>query len=114
MARPQQLGRFGEDAAAEWYVASGYQLLDRNWRCRRGEIDLICARGDEVVFSEVKTRSSARYGSGFEAVNWKKQQTIRAVAAEWLQHSSRHYSDLRFDVVDVDANGHLRVAEGCF
>lgn len=114
MNHNQELGRRGEDAAAQWYQTSGYSLLERNWRCRDGEIDLIVARDDTVVFVEVKTRSSARYGSGFDAVTQRKRRTIRRVARRWLARQDRWVSDLRFDVVDVDRLGRIRVEEGCF
>ena len=114
MASNQDVGRAGEAAAAAWYEQHGYTVLDRNWRVRAGEIDLICAAGDTVVFSEVKTRSTGRYGRGVEAVGWRKQQRIRSVAVAWLGRSDVHYPDVRFDVVDVDGAGHVEVHQGCF
>ena len=115
-ARRLALGRAGEDAAAAWYEAHGYEVLARNWRAGRGELDLVAARPGVglVVFCEVKTRSSARYGSGFAAVDRRKQQRLRALALQWLAAQDRHWSDLRFDVVDVDARGHLQVLEAAF
>ena len=119
----QRLGRLGEDAAARWYVAAGYQLLDRNWRCDLGEVDLIVGREAMVAFVEVKTRSSRRYGSGFDAVDWRKQNRIRRVALSWLAETrrpdspvspDRYFTEIRFDVVDVDARGNVQVNEGCF
>ena len=62
------LGRSGEDEAAAWYTARGYEVLARNWRCRAGELDLIVAQGRLVVFCEVKSRSSERFGTPAEAV----------------------------------------------
>ena len=115
-ARRLALGRAGEDAAAAWYAAHGYEVLDRNWRAGRGELDLVTARPEEglVVFCEVKTRSSDRYGSGFAAVDHRKQRRLRALAVQWLGAQDRHWPELRFDVVDVDARGNLRVLEGAF
>ncbi len=114
----QRLGQRGEDAAADWYRTAGYEVVERNWRVAEGEIDLICRRslasGVELVVCEVKTRSSQRYGSGFDAVGWKKQQKVRALARRWLDDADRFYSSVRFDVVDVDARGHVQVLEGCF
>lgn len=99
------LGERGEDAAAAWYESQGYEILDRNWRVREGEIDLVCAIGDTLVFSEVKTRSSRKFGGGVSAVDWKKQKRIRSLAHMWLAESERRYGEIRFDVIDVDANG---------
>ena len=68
---PHLLGRSGEDEAAAWYAAHGYEVLARNWRCRAGELDLIVARGRLVVFCEVKSRSSARFVSSVRVVTFK-------------------------------------------
>ena len=65
---PPYLGAKGEDRAAQWYEDNGYEILERNWRRREGEIDLIVRRGRTVAFCEVKTRTSDRFGSGAESV----------------------------------------------
>lgn len=110
----QRLGQFGEDAAASWYENHGYVVLDRNWRVPSGELDLVVANEHCVVFVEVKTRSSDRYGGGYAAVNAKKQRKLRQVASAWLASSEDFYEELRFDVVDVNAKGHLQVWEEAF
>lgn len=110
----ETLGAFGERSAAAWYVNNGYRLLATNWRCREGELDLVVTADDAVVFVEVKTRSTARYGTGAEAVDWRKQQRVRTVAGRWLASQCRHYPELRFDVVDVNRRGELQVHQGCF
>ncbi|MBX3314868.1 MAG: YraN family protein [Actinobacteria bacterium] len=113
--RRRRLGASGEDRAAAWYEAHGYVVLDRNWRCREGELDLVCRRGDVLVFSEVKTRSSLAYGHPAEAVTVAKQRKVRQVAMRWLaDHRDRAYAPaLRFDVVAVLA-GEVDVIEGAF
>lgn len=97
------MGTKGEDAACRWYVDRGYAVLDRNWRHgRAGELDLILQEpGDGVVvFCEVKTRASHRYGSPAEAVGADKQRRIRRLAAAWLSaHDGFHA--VRFDVASV-------------
>lgn len=111
----QDLGRQGEDAAAAWYEAAGFVLLDRNWRTPTGELDLVCERDSTVVFCEVKTRSTAKFGLGVEAVTQAKQRKIRAVANEWLrQPTRRSFVSLRFDVADVDGRGNVQIYESCF
>ncbi len=98
----QSLGARGEALAAEWYVARGFVVLDRNWRSRTGELDLVVGRPGVVVFCEVKTRTSDAYGVGAEAVTATKQARIRRLAAEWL--SARPQSrggEVRFDVVSI-------------
>ncbi len=112
--RRQELGRQGEAAAARWYENQGFTVLHRNWRVRAGELDLVCARGDTVVFVEVKTRTSTRYGLAAEAVTPAKQRRIRKLAMLWLEQANRGYRTLRFDVVDANAQGHLKVYESAF
>ncbi len=117
-ADPRQvLGAEGETLAAQWYEDNGYEVLERNWRRREGEIDLIVRRGKTVVFCEVKTRSSDRFGSGAEAVLPAKQRRIRRLGARWLSEltpaSGRRGVDVRFDVVSITA-GKIEVIEGAF
>ena len=107
-------GRAGEDLAAAWYESRGYRVLDRNWRIRQGEIDLVVAAGGTVVFCEVKLRSSKRFGSGAEAVDRRKQRQVRNLALAWLQQSERRYPTVRFDVVSIDGGDNIEVIEGCF
>ena len=113
-AHAGRFGRFGEAAAARWYRRAGYRILDRNWRCREGELDLVVARGSEVVFVEVKARSGGFYGTGAEAVDHRKQRRLRRLAVRWLEASVRGYAEVRFDVVEVDRRGHLRLHHDCF
>ena len=80
----QKLGQRGEDLASRWYDEHGYTVVDRNWRCSSGELDVIASCGASIVFCEVKTRSSDRYGRPAEAVNAAKQLRIRRLAAQWL------------------------------
>ncbi|MBK5223819.1 MAG: YraN family protein [Acidimicrobiia bacterium] len=108
-----ELGAVGEALAADWYVANGYTILDRNWRCRAGELDLVLASGRTVVFCEVKTRTTTAYGTPAEAVTRTKQLRIRRLAAEWLSHSQLRPASLRFDVAAVLA-GELEVIEAAF
>lgn len=97
-----RLGRNGEDRALGWYLEHGYQLIERNWRCSAGEIDLILADGADVVFAEVKTRASTRYGTPFEAVDSRKQRRIRRLAVIWLSlNPTKRRRGIRFDVVAV-------------
>jgi putative endonuclease len=86
--RRQRLGARGEQLAADWYLARGYTVVARNWRCREGELDLVLARDGELVFCEVKTRTSDRFGTAAEAVTYAKQRRIRALAARFLAERS--------------------------
>ena len=96
------LGEWGEARVARHYESVGYVVLDRNWRVKGGEFDLVLARGDEIVFCEVKKRSSDRFGHGVEAVGRRKQQFLRRTAVSWLDAHDRR-GRLRFDVATVTA-----------
>ncbi len=95
------LGDRGEDAVAAWYEAAGYQVLDRNWRRREGELDLVVQRDRVLVFCEVKTRRSDRFGAPVEAITREKLQRIRLLAAKWLEERRAVVRELRFDVASV-------------
>ena len=75
------LGVFGMALTA---LDLGYQVIERNWRCREGELDLVLERGRVVVFCEVKTRRSDRFGAPVEAITHKKRRRLRVLAAKWL------------------------------
>jgi putative endonuclease len=94
-------GRLGEDAALDAYLHRGLALVARNWRCRIGELDLVVARGDLLVFCEVKTRRGSGFGGGYEAVTGRKRAKVRAVAEAFLRTSGARPSAIRFDVASV-------------
>ena len=96
------VGRRGEAAVEQLYVSRGYRVVARNWRCRIGELDLVVARGSTLVICEVKTRRGSRFGGGFEAVDARKRQKVRALAETFcLQHPMRGTVSIRFDVASV-------------
>lgn len=94
-------GQWGERRAETYYRRLGYQVLDRNWRCALGEIDLVVRLADTVVFCEVKTRRTAAYGHPAEAVDHRKQARLRRLAAAWLAAHDHGGVDVRFDVVSI-------------
>lgn len=97
----QRVGKHGEWIAAEHLVDSGMRLVERNWRCPLGEIDIIAWDGETLVFCEVKTRRGAGFGTPAEAVGRGKQERLRRLALTWLSASGIYAPDLRFDVVSV-------------
>lgn len=114
MADPRRaLGADGEDRAAAWYEAEGYEVVSRNWRCRDGELDLVVRRGRELVFVEVKARTTDRFGIPAEAVTPAKQRRLRGLAARYLADTSTRAGGLRFDVVAI-LGGQLEVIEAAF
>jgi putative endonuclease len=97
-----EYGRRGEERAAAWYAARGYEIVCRNWRCAVGEIDLIARRGRMLVICEVKARRSDAFGIPALAVGAAKQRRLRRLAAAWLAgYRSGRNVEVRFDVVAV-------------
>ncbi|MCO8126982.1 YraN family protein [Acidimicrobiia bacterium EGI L10123] len=109
----QKLGAHGERLAARRYEADGYEVVARNWRCGDGELDLVLRRNDVLVFAEVKTRTSDRFGHPAEAVTVTKQRRIRGLAQRFCAETGNRARVLRFDVVSV-LRGQVERYEGCF
>lgn len=107
------LGDAGEDLAADWYSSRGYQVLSRNWHGPDGELDLVASEGRQIVFVEVKTRSSLAYGHPLEAVGAEKQRRVRRTAAAWLRANPARPASLRFDVVAI-VGAKVDVVQGAF
>jgi putative endonuclease len=95
------VGEYGERVAERYLTAAGLVVLDRNWRCAEGEVDLILRDGPDVVFCEVKTRRGGAYGRPAEAVGPDKVRRLRRLACHWLDQTGLHPRDVRFDVVEV-------------
>jgi putative endonuclease len=96
-----ELGSLGEDIAATYLTDAGLRVLDRNWRCREGELDIVARDRDALVFCEVKTRRGLGFGHPVEAVTSAKQRRLRTLAQRWLAAHDEHAPELRFDVVGV-------------
>lgn len=99
--RRRLLGERGESIAANHLTRRGLVLLDRNWRCDAGEIDLVLRDGRVLVICEVKTRTSTDYGDPLEAVDQRKVDRLRRLAARWLRVHDCHPEDIRIDMVGV-------------
>lgn len=99
--RRQALGRYGEGLAARRLEESGLVLLDRNWRCPDGELDLVAREGDTVVICEVKTRSSVTAGTPHEAVTPDKLARLRRLGARWVREHAATPRGVRIDLVAV-------------
>ena len=106
------LGERGEDTVAAWYLRAGFRILERNWACREGELDIVAANDDVVVFCEVKSRATDRFVDPALAVDHRKQMRVRRAAFRWLQ-SHACPQRLRFDVALV-VSGRIRVIEDAF
>lgn len=98
------IGILAEDKAEKFLKASGYQILQRNYKTRLGEVDIIAKDKDTLCFVEVKCRLSDRFGSGLEAVSSLKQKQIAKAALSFLKEKNLLDSRARFDVVSLDSS----------
>ncbi|RIX28350.1 YraN family protein [Amnibacterium setariae] len=102
MAQKDDVGRRGEDEAAAYLTALGWRILDRNWRCASGEVDIVALDGRELVIVEVKTRSSVRYGDPLEAVVPEKLTRLCVLAGAWRRaHRGVGARTTRIDLIGV-------------
>jgi putative endonuclease len=95
------LGRDGEQAAVSYLEGCGFRILDRNWRCADGEIDIVAVERHTFVVCEVKTRSGTRYGTPLEAVGRAKRARLRRLAVRWLTAHGVRFDQIRIDVVGL-------------
>lgn len=102
--RRRELGTWGEALAVRYLCDHGWAVVGRNWRCRHGEIDIVARDGDCLVFVEVKTRRSDRFGSPLEAVDQRKARRLRRLAAAWLQEHDVRAAKVRIDVVGIECH----------
>ena len=103
MAAKDALGRRGEEIAARYLASRGLAIVERNWRCPQGEIDVIARDGGELVFVEVKTRSSVAFGHPLESVTPVKLARLRRLAAAWCEAHPGGHDRIRIDVIAVIA-----------
>lgn len=94
-------GTRGENAALRVYLRRGFRPVARNWRCALGELDLVLERRGLLVFCEVKTRTGAAFGGGYEAVTWSKRRKLRQLAEAFLASVAPDHDGIRFDVASV-------------
>ncbi|MDX2434535.1 MAG: YraN family protein [Desulfobacterales bacterium] len=100
--KKKELGAKGEEVAVSYLKSRGYRIVERNYRIRFGEIDIIAEQGDDLVFIEVKTRSGTLFGSPFESVTKQKQKQLSKVALEYISKQGFHDRPARFDVVGIE------------
>jgi len=111
------VGKAGEEAAVQYLLQRGYRILQRNYRCRFGEIDLIARDGGTLAFIEVKTRRSQRFGPAASAVTFEKQRHLIKASQMYMTQMKRAYELCRFDVVavEIDAHGlHIELIKDAF
>jgi putative endonuclease len=103
------LGQQGEELAANYLAGVGLQILERNWRCKEGEIDIVALDQRVLVVCEVKTRSGVRFGTPLEAVTRQKALRLRRLAIRWITDRGLVFEQIRIDVIGV-----LRTGSGEF
>jgi putative endonuclease len=101
MRRQTALGRYGEEVAAGYLQAIGMAVVDRNWRCDVGEIDIVAREGAVLVLCEVKTRSTEAFGTPMEAITARKVRRLRQLAYRWLCDHDIHAPSIRIDAIGV-------------
>lgn len=101
MYEKKELGKIGEQIATEYIEKLGYKIIKRNFHCKQGEIDIIAQDNQEIVFIEVKTRTSTNYGQPSEAVNKMKLRHMCRSAKYYLYKSNCFNNFVRFDVVEI-------------
>jgi putative endonuclease len=101
MGAKDDLGRRGEQLAADYLAAAGLKVLDRNWRSRLGEIDIVASDGSSLVVCEVKTRSSVGFGTPLEAITVQKARRLRRLAVHWVLDHGTAYDQIRIDVIGI-------------
>ena len=111
MKAKDALGRRGEQLAAQYLERAGFRILDRNWRCAEGELDIVAAERRVLVVCEVKTRSSDRYGSPLDAITRAKRSRLRRLAIRWLVAHGVLFDEVRIDVIGLlrDRSGQFTV-----
>ena len=105
MAEHIDTGTKGEDLAAQYLADNGYKILEQNWRHGKNEIDIVCTKGEFIVFVEVKTRSTSRYGQPEEAVDKKKKNFLIRAANAYVTMKNIS-QEVRYDIVSVIVHAH--------
>ena len=105
------LGQQGEQLAAGFLAEAGLMVLERNWRCKQGEIDIVAVDGTTLVICEVKTRSGLRFGTPLEAITRQKAWRLRKLAVLWVNAHGLIFEEIRIDIVGIlrDASGEFTI-----
>jgi putative endonuclease len=104
MTNKQKIGLYGEKLAEKFFIKKGYKILEKRFQTRFGEIDLIVGKEDEIVFVEVKTRTTKLYGLPEESINFHKIQKMKKTATQYIQEKNILDKDLRLDCLAIELN----------
>jgi putative endonuclease len=97
----KEIGRRGEDIAAQYLVSKGMELIARNWSTKFGELDIVAHDGLQLIIVEVRTTTSTQFGFGFQSVQYRKQQQVRKLALQFISKQKLQHLPIRFDVISV-------------
>lgn len=97
----KEKGDFGEEIAVNYLLSKGVEILEKNYRLKIGEVDIIASIGNEIVFVEVKSRTTIKYGYPCESVSFKKRKKIIDVAKYYIIKNNLHNTPIRFDIIEV-------------
>ncbi|WP_261306013.1 YraN family protein [Paenibacillus andongensis] len=101
----KQLGKLGEELAEAFLSERDYRIVERNWRCRTGELDIIAEKANKLIFIEVRTRRpSGRFGSAKESVDYRKQLKVKETAQFYLHRFQKYEQSIQFDVITVEVS----------
>lgn len=109
-ARHVTLGQQGEQVAADFLKRKGYKIIERNWRARKGELDIICRKGKTIIFAEVKTRTPGPMNRPHYGLTAAKQRHLATAAQEWLSANNAWEKPCRFDLVAVEISDSAKPA----
>ena len=101
MSQNQTIGKLGEELATQYLKKIGVKIIERNFSCRQGEIDIIGKESEELVFIEVKTRSNLKYGNPADAVGYRKQQHLKQAIKYYLYKNNIINVPVRIDVIEI-------------
>lgn len=111
----RKIGTEYEEIAAKYLMDHGYRILERNYRNRYGEIDIIAEKTNVIIYIEIKYRSSNKYGDPLEAVDYRKQKRISKIAMyHYIQYGAKCNKQCRFDVIGINEQGIIRHVENAF
>lgn len=111
MNHNQKVGKFGEDLAKNYLIKHGYKIIDRNIQIRYKELDIIAKLKNLLVFVEVKTRTSNKYGLADESITRKKIKNLKYAIKKYLNYTKTDYNDIRADLIAVDINKDKKIAK---
>lgn len=106
-----EVGVTGEDRAVDHLVCRGYRIVERNYRCKVGELDIVARDRGVLVFVEVRSRRSAEFGSALDAVSWQKRRKVTHVAMQYLAYRRPRFDEARFDVIAITGDDLVHVED---